>query len=126
MIIYISGAITGTKNNNELAFNHACLEIKKMVKRQFPKESVKTINPNKIGKAMRKEYSKQGKGEPEWTEYMRACIKKLCEADCAFFLPNWAESKGASLERHIAQRLDIPCADNMEILKQILTSMYKT
>jgi len=74
---------------------------------------------------MRATFKKKGKGDPKWTDYMRGCIKKLLAADCAFFLPDWAQSEGASLERYIASRFGIPCADDLEALKEIIKNFVK-
>jgi hypothetical protein len=119
MIIYISGAITGVPNNNKRAFRAAYTRIAELGSRNGIKK-LKIINPLHIGARLRKSFAAQGRGEPEWADYMRACIKKLCDVTCAYFLNDWAQSNGASVERYIATRLKIPCADNMEELKNIL------
>jgi tryptophan 2,3-dioxygenase len=51
---------------------------------------------------------------------MRACLKKLADADCVYFLSGWRQSEGASLERYISSRLGIPCANGVEELKNIV------
>ena len=120
MTIYISGAITGLPNNNEAAFKDAHLRIAHIAKANKDFVKIKILNPHKIAASLRGDFTKKNKGEPAWTDYMRTCIQKLCEADCVFFLKDWAQSKGASLERHIAGRLDIPLADNIDVLKEVI------
>jgi hypothetical protein len=72
-----------------------------------------------VAARLEKSFAARGK-EPVWEDYMRACIKKLCEATCVYFLNDWVESEGATVERYIAKRLNIPCADTRDELKQIL------
>ncbi|MCL2093811.1 MAG: DUF4406 domain-containing protein [Treponema sp.] len=121
MTIYVSGAITGMPQDNKHAFNNACSQIKRIAKKHGLQTTVKTINPIKIGKQVRTYFEKYHQRDPEWADYMRSCIKKLCGADCAYFLPDWAGSDGASLERHIVKRLGMPCLDTMDDLERILT-----
>jgi len=122
--IYISGAMSGIPQYNAPAFKLAQQQIKRIVKK-CPYIKLRIINPVNIGAFMRATFKKKGKGDPKWTDYMRGCIKKLPTADCAFFLPDWAQSEGASLERYIANRLGIPCADNLEALKEIIKNFVK-
>jgi hypothetical protein len=119
MIVYISGAISGVPNDNKRAFQCAYTVVNDF-KGHPHLQNMKIINPLHIGARLRKSFSAQGKKEPAWEDYMRACIKKLCDATCVYFLNDWAQSNGASLERHIAKRLNIPCADNRDELKKIL------
>lgn len=81
---------------------------------------MKIINPLHLGARLEKTFAARGKGAPIWGDYMRACIKKLVDADCAYFLKDWTQSDGASVERYIAKWLGIPCVDSMEELKNIL------
>jgi hypothetical protein len=119
MIIYISGHISGRPDNNKLAFQAAMSRLWE-IKRTTRFCTMKIINPiTHIAKRLERQFAAKGK-EPQWADYMRACIKKLVEADCVFFLEDWAKSDGASIERYIAKRLGIPCADNITELKKIL------
>lgn len=43
-----------------------------------------------------------------WEDYLRRDIKDLMDCDGVCTLPNWAQSKGASLEVDIARRLNMP------------------
>jgi hypothetical protein len=121
MTVYISGAITGIKNNNKAAFAGAYNQIAKL-KRRLRIPALKVVNPIHIGTRVNKKFATANK-ELDWSDYMRACIKKLCEATHVYFLSDWATSEGASLERHIAKRLGIPCADGIEELKDLLMSL---
>ena len=124
MTIYISGPITGLPNNNKSAFKNAVSQLLK-IKRTTRFCTLRIINPlSHIAIRIDKQFAAKGK-RPEWTDYMRGCIKKLTEADCVLFLDGWAQSEGATMERYIAKRLDIPCADNITELKKILEAKYE-
>jgi hypothetical protein len=119
MTIYISGAITGVPNNNKQAFQTTYTWIAD-AGRRYVRKNIKIVNPLHIGTRLKKSFAAQGRGEPEWADYMRACIKKLCDATYVYFLNDWAMSAGASMERYVAKRLGIPCVDSMDELKRIL------
>lgn len=45
-----------------------------------------------------------------WTPraYMRVCLPVLMAADCATFLPDWPDSRGARIERALAKYCGVP------------------
>jgi hypothetical protein len=45
---------------------------------------------------------------PDWLGYMRTSLTQLIACDAVAFLPNWAESRGATLEHHVAEQLKMP------------------
>jgi hypothetical protein len=49
---------------------------------------------------------------------MKACIKRLPEADFIFLLKGWQNSRGVQLEIHIADELGIPHTESIEELNQ--------
>jgi hypothetical protein len=100
MIVYISGPITGIENNNREAFYVKEREIRKL------DDVSEVINPIKIAAEVDRE-KRFEQYPPSWSDYMRACIKKLCDADYIVFLPGSKNSKGSMLEREIAERLSI-------------------
>ncbi len=51
--------------------------------------------------------------EHPWAEYMRRDIPHLLRCDGIYLLSNWKDSKGARLERHIAEEL------GMEIIEAV-------
>jgi hypothetical protein len=53
------------------------------------------------------------KKKPQWGDYMRRCIPRLCIATHTYFLKGWEESRGVALERHIAETLDISCVESI-------------
>ena len=46
--------------------------------------------------------------DEEWKIAMQVCIKELVECDGVLLLPGNLESRGATIERQLAQGLDIP------------------
>lgn len=44
----------------------------------------------------------------EWADYLRYDLVKLVECDGVATLPGWKDSKGASLEVHVARELGMP------------------
>jgi hypothetical protein len=118
MTVYISGPVTGIPNGNKKAFSRASSDIARL-KRNPSLRDMKIINPLHIGRRVEKAFAAKN-AEPAWSDYMRACIKKLCGADCIYFLKGWNASTGARAERYIALMLGIQCADSMEDLRKIL------
>jgi hypothetical protein len=128
--VYISGKITGIPDRNQKAFRAAYSEIynyfwgrrrQNKSNEKFVKYfNLRIINPIHIGKRLDRKFAALGKDEPEWADYMKVCVKKLCGADCLYFLKDWVDNEGASFEGYIAKRLNIPCADNFEELSKLL------
>jgi hypothetical protein len=119
MTVYISGAVTGVPDNNREVFSSAYKLINGYRGSPAFRGGLKIINPLHLAGRLDKQYAALGK-RPQWADYMRACIKKLCESECVYFLEDWTRSEGASIERYIAKRLGIPCADTIDELKNIL------
>jgi len=128
MKVYISGAITGKPDGNKRAFQNAHRQIAGL-KKYTELQNLEIINPIHIGKILEKQFSIMKKGKPGWPDYMKACIKELCDVSCVYFLPDWVGSDGANVERYIAVRLGIPCADSIDILvnelKKILEEKHE-
>jgi hypothetical protein len=121
MIVYISGAVSGKPENNKEAFARAYHNIGRL--RHYDKlRDIKIINPLHLAERLDRKFAAAGK-KAEWADYMRVDIQALCTASAVFFLKDWTESDGATLERHIAKRLGIPCADSMDGLKNILEAL---
>jgi hypothetical protein len=105
MIIYISGPITGIKDNNRDAFFKMETRLRNHLKKikMMPCE---IINPLRIASMIdRRKRSKQY--WPRWEDYMRACLRELCRSDFIIFLPGSENSKGATLEKEVAEKLKI-------------------
>jgi hypothetical protein len=106
MIIYISGPITGIKDNNREAFYGMETRLKNNFNRIKNIAPYEIINPIRI--AYEVNYKKRfERFPPKWEDYMRACIAELCRADCIIFLPGHKKSKGSNLEKAISEKLGI-------------------
>lgn len=90
--VYICGPITGVAGYNRPAFATA--------EAQLREQGYDPINPHALCKTI-----PEGS---EWSAYMKRDIPAMLECDMVVMLPCWQASKGAILERHIANELGIP------------------
>lgn len=51
-----------------------------------------------------------------WTGYMRMALRQLVECECVVLLPGWIDSKGAVIERNLAQALGMPVRVASEVI----------
>ena len=88
MRVYISGKITGLEYSEvERLFNAA--------EKKLSKNGFTPVNPLRNNLPM----------WASWREHMKKDIQILLSCDAIFMLDNWKDSKGATLERHIAEQL---------------------
>lgn len=85
--IYISGPMSGLPGLNFPAFHRAAKYLRS--------KGYEVVNPADFG---------QQHGL-EWSDYMRKDIAALVDCDEIYLLAGWQQSKGASLEVHIAHTL---------------------
>lgn len=87
--IYIAGPMTGIPELNFPAFHREAAA--------FRARGLEVVNPAEINV------------DPSagWHECMRRDIPELVTCDAIAMLPGWQQSKGAFLEHHIAQSLDM-------------------
>jgi len=91
MKVYISGMITSLKADQyKKAFKKAAKYLRE--------QGHEPVDPSTLGKPEQR----------SWHYYMKKAIPQLCECDAIFMLRGWGKSKGAQLERTIAQGLDMP------------------
>lgn len=95
MRCYISGAITGVKHADKL-FARAEEKLELL--------GYEVVNPYKVGKHLKKVFTIEHK-VPKYEDYMRCDIKLLIDCDAIYLLENWGTSKGARLEKKIAEVL---------------------
>lgn len=90
MRIYIAGPMTGLPGHNLTAFHTASLML--------AAHGHDPVNPGRHGIL----------DGHTWRDYMRAALTDLVGCDAVALLPGWEQSRGAQLEVHIAQALDMP------------------
>ena len=101
MRIYIAGPMTGIDQLNFPAFNAEALKLRAL---GFDVVNPAEINPDH---------------SMPWAQCMRRDIAELVKCDMICLLPGWEESKGATLEHHIAQRLEILVVLSDEFLESV-------
>lgn len=86
MKIYISGQITGLEN---------FAQIFKQAETDLLLEGHEIINPVELNHDHDK----------SWESYMKEDIKAMCDCDAIYLLKNWIYSRGAKIEKQIAEYL---------------------
>jgi hypothetical protein len=104
MKIYIAGPMSGCEDWNFPAFFEA--------ERQLSALGYEVINPAHNDGATVEE-ALASAGHPDrpnnsWSYYMRRDLPHVLSVDAVCVLPGWQESKGASLEVHVAKAVGIP------------------
>jgi hypothetical protein len=89
MRVYLSGPMTGIPLFNFPAFHAAAAELRA--------KGYDVVNPAELDEADEKQM--------EWSDYLRRDIAQLVTCQGIAMLPGWENSKGAQLERHIADAL---------------------
>ena len=100
--IYIAGKVTGLPQDEVYA---------KFADMQTNLESVgfDVINPIEV----------VNNAQSTWLEAMKLCIKELVTCDAVYLLPCHTNSRGAIIEKQLADNLGIPCATNVfELIDQ--------
>lgn len=87
--IYVAGPMTGLPDFNYPAFNAAAAKLRAM--------GHTVLNPA------------ENPTPPcgTWQAYMRMALAQLVQCECIVLLPGWTESRGALIERWLAQVLQI-------------------
>jgi hypothetical protein len=96
--IYIAGPMTGLPGFNYAAFNNAAAQLRGLgYEVENPAENL--APPCKT-----------------WRGYMRLAIRQLVTCDVVALLPGWEESRGARIERRIANDLEMRALPVQELL----------
>ena len=89
MKVYIAGKVTGEQIGDAFVkFNTAEFQLKRA--------GYTVVNPLRIVSQ-----------KLSWEKCMKVCLAELINCDAIYLLPDWAESRGAKLEYHIAQELKL-------------------
>lgn len=91
MIAYISGPMTGLPEHNHPAFQAAAERLRK--------QGVQVISPHEI--------EPPGAGPWSWEAHMRADLAALLTCNVIVLLPGWDTSRGAQLEKTVADALGL-------------------
>lgn len=101
--IYVAGPMTGLPDFNYPAFNAAAATLRA--------QGHTVLNPaeNPVPPC------------GTWQGYMRLALAQLVQCECIVLLPGWAESKGALIERKLAQVLgmDVLHFSDAAMLEQV-------
>jgi hypothetical protein len=89
MKVYIAGPMTNLPDLNFPAFHAMAARLRAA---GHEVKNPAEINPDPTAK---------------WHDCMRADIRELVTCDAIAMLPGWKESKGATLEHHIAKALEL-------------------
>lgn len=97
MKMYISGPITGCKNQNREAFAKA--------KRRIEAVGDTAVNPHDIGDWAEHDgfINDAMTEEQKHAAYMREDLKALLDCDAILMLKKWGDSKGALIEHSVAK-----------------------
>jgi hypothetical protein len=95
MRLYIAGPMTGIEDFNYPEFFR--------VERELRDRGYDVLNPARIN-----EMYNRSTAPRTWRWYMKHSITMVAHADGLATLPGWVSSRGASLEVHLARRLEMP------------------
>lgn len=103
MKVYISGAISGVlEEEYTTAFGRA--------EALLLSEDYEPVNPLKVVACIEEDCSTSGETKSDgsylhsWQCYMRHDIKAMLDCDAIAMIPDWETSKGAALEKQVAQK----------------------
>lgn len=102
--IYISGGITFFEDWKE-HFNKA--------QKMLIEKGYVVISPVLISEEVEKEIEK-----PTYADYMRADLRMLCICDAVYFLDNWEGSRGARVEKEVANILGLEQLFEIDFIKK--------
>jgi hypothetical protein len=99
--VYISGPMSGIEDYNIIAFSNASKKIKDYGDIPY--------NPHDIGKCAEQHPGFKDMTEQEkWEIYMRYDIAEMMLCDLVVLLPGWSYSRGAVIEKNLADIVGIP------------------
>ena len=92
MIAYLSGPMTGLPGQNYAAFQAAAERLRS--------QGVQVISPHEI--------IPPGAGPWSWAQHMRVDLAALLTCDVIVMLPGWETSRGAQVEKAVAEAIAMP------------------
>lgn len=94
MRLYVAGPMTGIKELNYPEF----LRVEALL----GDKGYQVLNPARIDEMYGSDPNR------DWRGYMRLALRMAVHADGVATLAGWTHSRGASLEVHVARRLELP------------------
>ena len=85
--IYIAGPMTGLPDFNYPAFHAEAARLRAL--------GFHVENPA------------ENPAQPTWEAYMHQALQQMLTCEAVAFLPGWSESRGALLERYVAQQVGL-------------------
>ena len=89
--VYLAGPMSGLPDNNYPAFNAEAARLRAL---GYFVENPAENTPPECG---------------SWQGWMRLSIRQMLTCDIVALLPGWRNSRGASIEYNLAQKLCIEC-----------------
>lgn len=114
MRIYIAGPMSGLPDNNYPAFHAAAARLR--ARGWHVENPAESPSPHVDA-------------DCEWTAYMRMGISQLMTCHAIYLLPGWQNSRGASIEYLVAQRLGLPIYEHAlqdDVLKEQLQALVES
>lgn len=102
---YIAGPMRGVQRFNFDAFDYAKRDLEGA---GFDVFSPRDNDADLLGKDYTPPADGQSEGKIPFKTFMAKDLMQVCQSDCVFVLPGWEESKGATLEAHVAWQVDVP------------------
>ena len=106
-VIYISGPMTGYPNFNREAFTKAKIRLIGQGKEVVSPVLLEQDDEGRTWKPLQKKYS----------YYLKISLSKMLSCNAIVMLPGWEQSKGAKVERYLAEALGYKIYDNVEDVK---------
>ena len=100
MKIYISGAMSGIKNNNRNEF----YRVEKLLSENYPDAQI--LNPHKLGGFLDLAFMERGK-KIAYSDYMNNGILHLLRCTHICMIAGWTYSKGAKVEYGVAKSIGL-------------------
>ncbi|WP_236011559.1 DUF1937 family protein [Alicyclobacillus fructus] len=106
---YLAGPMSGYPDFNRPAFHKAAARLRA--------QGLIVVNPAEI----------RGDEDWAWDDWMRAALHCLLGCHAVVFLPGWESSRGARLERTIAEALGMPMFEyrNGEIAPLVVQTAHR-
>lgn len=105
--VYIAGPMTGYKDFNYPAFNIAASTLRGW--------GYQVENPAENNLPV----------SSEWSDYMKVAIKQLVTCDMVILLDGWQQSKGANIERNLANDLGLVVITLDELTNKLTDYFHK-